>query len=116
MSVRNGKSAIISWSPPTQGNYSSFKLKINALSNTLSPKPQTLTLDNIQSSSYDLRDLTPGATYQVHAFTVFENKESVAYTTRNFTTSKLCGVVPVKFFQVTCCNSTYRTFKISGIT
>lgn len=32
--------------------------------------------------------MVPGATYQVQAFTVFENKESSAYTSRNFTTSK----------------------------
>lgn len=38
---------------------------------------------------YPLRELTPGATYQVQAFTVFDNKESLAYTSRNFTTSKV---------------------------
>ena len=37
---------------------------------------------------YHIRELTPGATYQVQAYTVYDNKESVAYTSRNFTTSK----------------------------
>lgn len=41
------------------------------------------------ATSYTFRELTPGATYQVQLFSVFENKESVAYTSRNFTTSKL---------------------------
>lgn len=52
----------------------------------LDPKP--LTIEDVHSSSYILRELTPGATYQVQAFTVFEGKESAAYTSRNFTTSK----------------------------
>lgn len=29
--VRSGKQAIVSWSPPSQGSYTSFKLKINPL-------------------------------------------------------------------------------------
>lgn len=45
---------------------------------------------------YPLRELTPGATYQVQAFTVFDNKESLAYTSRNFTTSK---VFYLRFFR-----------------
>lgn len=39
--------------------------------------------------SYQVRDLMPGASYQVQAYTVFDNRESLAYTSRNFTTSKL---------------------------
>lgn len=38
--------------------------------------------------SYIFRELTPGASYQVQLFTVLKDKESVAYTSRNFTTSK----------------------------
>lgn len=70
------------------GSYSSFKLKINPLNNFLDQKQQPLVIENVQTTSYALRDLTAGATYQVQAFTVFENKESAAYTSRNFTTSK----------------------------
>lgn len=86
--VRSGKTAIITWSPPLQGSFSNFKLKINALTPALDPKPQVLTIENLEGSPYVLRELTPGATYQVQAFTVFEGKESAAYTSRNFTTSK----------------------------
>lgn len=49
---------------------------------------KAITIDNIDNTQYALKDLVPGATYQVQAFTVFENKESAAYTSRNFTTSK----------------------------
>lgn len=45
-----------------------------------------MTIDD-NSLSYNLKELTPGATYQVQAYTVFDGKESVAYTSRNFTTS-----------------------------
>lgn len=86
--VRNGKSAIISWEPPSQGSFTSFKLKINPLVHIADPKQQTITIDNIDSTSYALKELLPGATYQVQAFTVFENKESAAYISRNFTTSE----------------------------
>jgi receptor-type tyrosine-protein phosphatase beta len=88
VSVRSGKSAVILWSPPAHGGFSSFKLKINSLNNVPEAKPQTLTIDNVDTTNYFLKELTPGATYQVQAFTVFENKESAAYTSRNFTTSK----------------------------
>ncbi|RZF47160.1 hypothetical protein LSTR_LSTR014993 [Laodelphax striatellus] len=38
------------------------------------------------ASPYTLRDLTPGGTYQVQLFTVYDNKESAVYVSRNFTT------------------------------
>lgn len=88
VTVRSGKTAIISWSPPLQGSYSSFKLKISALSNTAENKLQTFNIENLNSSPYTLKELSAGASYQVQAFTIFENKESAAYTSRNFTTSK----------------------------
>lgn len=87
--VRNGKTAVISWNPPAQGSFTSFKLKINPLIHLPDPKPQIITIENVDNTVYVLKDLIAGATYQVQAFTVFENKESVAYTSRNFTTSKL---------------------------
>ncbi|XP_072759617.1 tyrosine-protein phosphatase 10D-like [Anoplolepis gracilipes] len=40
----------------------------------------------IDSVSYTLGDLTPGATYSLHLFTVLDAKKSVAYTSKNFTT------------------------------
>ncbi|KAF5292505.1 hypothetical protein FQR65_LT01650 [Abscondita terminalis] len=86
VSVRSGKTAIITWNPPVQGSFSSFKLKINPLTPSLDPKVESLTIENLEATSYVLKDRTPGATYQVQAFTVFEGKESAAYTSRNFTT------------------------------
>lgn len=88
VAVRTGKTVQISWSPPTQGNYSSFKLKIIGLSD--SGMNRTIPIED-NSLSHNLKELTPGATYQVQAYTVFDEKESVAYTSRNFTTSTFSG-------------------------
>lgn len=45
------------------------------------------------SNLYVLKDLTPGATYQLQLFTVYDQKESVAYISKNFTTSKCVHVI-----------------------
>lgn len=86
VAVKNGKTAIISWNPPAHGSYSSFKLKINPLNHLLDVRSQPLIIENVDTNSYILRDLMAGASYQIQASTVFENKESSAYTSRNFTT------------------------------
>lgn len=86
VSVKSGKIALITWSPPTQGNYTSFKLKILGLSDYQYAN-KTILIDD-ESFQYQMKDLTPGATYQIQAYTIFEGKESVAYTSRNFTTSE----------------------------
>ncbi len=82
--VRSGKVASIRWNPPSTGGYSGFKLKVIPLS-----EPQK-SIRNIvireDGSPFQLRDLTPGATYQVQLYTVYENKESAAYISTNFTT------------------------------
>ncbi|XP_055843971.1 tyrosine-protein phosphatase 10D-like isoform X3 [Episyrphus balteatus] len=84
VAVRSGKTATITWSPPLQGNYSSFKIKVLGLSDAYDTNRTILVDDN--AFQYHIRDLTPGATYQVQAYTIYDNKESVAYTSRNFTT------------------------------
>lgn len=82
VNVKNGKSALINFSPPTKGSFSSFKIKLLSLAEN---KP-TRTINLTSASPYLLKDLTPGGTYQVQLFTVYDNKESVAYTSKNFTT------------------------------
>lgn len=85
VSVRNGKTAIVYWSPPAQGNYSGFRLRVQSFSDTGNPKTSVIPADAVP---YVLRDLIPGATYSLQLFTVLDTKESVAYTSRNFTTSE----------------------------
>ena len=85
VSVRNGKTAIVYWAPPAQGNYSGFRLRVQSFSDTGNPKTSVIPADAVP---YVLRDLIPGATYSLQLFTVLDTKESVAYTSRNFTTSE----------------------------
>ncbi|KAL0279954.1 UNVERIFIED_CONTAM: hypothetical protein PYX00_001395 [Menopon gallinae] len=84
VNVKNGKVAQVSWNPPAVGHYTSYKLKVFSLSES-QPSVKTFTIDD-DETSYVFRELVPGASYQVQLYTVFENKESVAYTSRNFTT------------------------------
>ncbi|XP_076686342.1 protein tyrosine phosphatase 10D isoform X1 [Andrena cerasifolii] len=83
VSVRNGKTAIVYWAPPAEGNYSGFRLRVQSFSDTGNPKTSVIPADAVP---YVLRDLIPGATYSLQLFTVLDTKESVAYTSRNFTT------------------------------
>jgi len=80
--VQNGKIVVVRWDPPTVGSHSGFKLKVIPLS-----EPEN-TIRNIviRETKSTLRDLTPGATYEIQLYTVYENKESQAYISTNFTT------------------------------
>nr|XP_045582718.1 tyrosine-protein phosphatase 10D-like isoform X1 [Procambarus clarkii] len=82
--VRSGKSALVSWDPPIIGGYSTFKLKVIPLS-----EPQNSNKNVFISEAqlpFNLRELTPGASYELQLYTVYENKESAAYISSNFTT------------------------------
>ncbi|XP_012279884.1 tyrosine-protein phosphatase 10D isoform X2 [Orussus abietinus] len=81
--VVNGKTAKVFWSPPSQGNYSGFRLRVQSFNDAGNPRTSLIPPDAVP---YNLRDLTPGATYSLQLFTVLDAKESVAYTSRNFTT------------------------------
>ncbi|KAI5737175.1 hypothetical protein M8J76_010780 [Diaphorina citri] len=85
VNVRSGKTAQIFWSPPISGKYSGFKLKVISLSEKTPPRIIGFTEN--PPAGYSLKDLTPGGSYQVQLFSVYDSKESVAYTSRNFTTS-----------------------------
>ncbi|KAK6628641.1 Tyrosine-protein phosphatase 10D [Polyplax serrata] len=84
VNVTSEKVATVSWSPPTLGHHTSYRLKVLSLSEVNS-QAKSIAVDD-KARSYIFRELIPGASYQVQLFTVFENKESIAYTSRNFTT------------------------------
>lgn len=86
VSVKSGKSAVVHWEPPREGNYSGFRLRVQSFNDASNPWTSVIPAD---AAPYTLRDLTPGATYSLQLFTVLDTKESVAYTSRNFTTSML---------------------------
>lgn len=83
VTIRGGKTAVISWSAPLVGDYHSYRMKVVSLSEAASVRTISLPLN---SSPYSLKDLTPGGTYQVQLFSVYDNRESTAYISRNFTT------------------------------
>ncbi|XP_044018714.1 tyrosine-protein phosphatase 10D isoform X2 [Aphidius gifuensis] len=83
VSVHNGKTALVYWSPPNQGNYSGFRLRIQSFNDAGNPRTSVIPADSVP---YTLQELTAGATYSLQLFTVLDAKESVAYTSRNFTT------------------------------
>jgi len=80
--VQSGKIAVVRWDPPTIGSHSGFKLKVIPLSEP----GKTIRNIVIRETKSTLRDLTPGASYEIQLFTVYENKESQAYISTNFTT------------------------------
>lgn len=84
--VRSGKNALVSWDPPAIGGYSIFKLKVISLSDT---QNSNRNFEVSQSHlPFNLRELTPGASYEIQLYTIYEEKESAAYISSNFTTRK----------------------------
>ncbi|XP_032594468.1 tyrosine-protein phosphatase 10D [Drosophila grimshawi] len=85
--LRSSKSALITWKPPSMGKYTSFKIKVLGLTEpSHSEYNRSYLLDGNDMLQLSAKELTPGGTYQVQAYTIYQGKESVAYTSRNFTT------------------------------
>lgn len=108
--TRGGKQALVSWSPPLQGYHSGYKLRLVSLSDLVTPLRNLPVEDD--TLQYVVKDLQPGATYQVQAYTVFEGKESVAYTSTNFTTSTYLYLFWCKFFIEVVCLGDFTIFII----
>ncbi|CAB3221781.1 unnamed protein product [Arctia plantaginis] len=86
VTLGRNKQAAISWSPPTHGDYTGFRFKVIPLTERAEGGARNITVEGAGNWTYQLRDLSPGATYQLHAFTLLHDKESAAYASRNFTT------------------------------
>jgi len=80
--IMSGKQAVVTWKPPTIGQHNGFKLKLIPLSE---PK-KTIRNIVIRETTSTLRDLTPGAAYEIQLYTVYESKESQLFLSLNFTT------------------------------
>jgi len=79
--VQSGTQARVGWRPPSLGQHSGFKLKLLPLSEPSKSVRNLL----VRETKSTLKDLSPGATYEIQMFSVFENKESQAYISTNFT-------------------------------
>ncbi|CAB4065344.1 PTPRB [Lepeophtheirus salmonis] len=77
--------ASITTVPDPPSNLSINVLKVIPLSEPLKSVRSIFIRQN--SSPFQLRDLTSGATYEVQLFTVYENKDSTVYISTNFTTT-----------------------------
>lgn len=82
--VITGKEVKLDWAPPHEGSVSSYQAKIIPLSE------HDTTIRNLNVSSKELtlklRDLTPGATYEVQLQSLYGRKPSNAFLSANFTT------------------------------
>ncbi|KAF9421769.1 hypothetical protein HW555_002450 [Spodoptera exigua] len=86
VTLGRNKQAYISWSPPAHGDYTGFRFKVIPLTERAEGGARNITVEGAAAWNHTLRDLSPGATYQLHAFTLLHDKESAAYASRNFTT------------------------------
>ncbi|KMZ08219.1 tyrosine-protein phosphatase 10D isoform X2 [Drosophila simulans] len=82
--LRSSKSAFITWRPPGSGRYSGFRIRVLGLTDL--PFERSYSLEGNETLQLSAKELTPGGSYQVQAYSVYQGKESVAYTSRNFTT------------------------------
>ncbi|XP_039746101.1 tyrosine-protein phosphatase 10D-like isoform X2 [Pararge aegeria] len=86
VTLGRNKQATILWAPPAHGDYTGFRFKVIPLSERAEGGARNVSLEGAGNWSHVLRDLSPGATYQLHAFTLLRDKESAAYASFNFTT------------------------------
>lgn len=83
--VITGKEVKLDWSPPSEGSVSSYQAKIIPLSEQDDTVVRNLNVSN-NELTLKLRDLTPGATYEVQLQSIYSKKPSNAYLSANFTT------------------------------
>lgn len=83
--VITGKEVKLDWSPPSEGSVSSYQAKIIPLSEHDETAVKNLNVSN-NELTLKLRDLTPGATYEVQLQSIYAKKPSNAFLSANFTT------------------------------
>lgn len=83
--VITGKEVKLDWSAPNEGSISSYQAKIIPLSEHDDTAVKNLNVSNSELT-LKLRDLTPGATYEVQLQSIYAKKPSNAFLSANFTT------------------------------
>lgn len=96
--IHSGKVVELSWMPPLIGGYTDFKLVRLPLFEDDDTASKTFYL-NEGASPFTLQDLTPGASYEVRLYSLFQGKESINYTSVNFTTKPNAPGRFVVFFR-----------------
>lgn len=83
--VITGKEVKLDWSAPSEGLVSSYQAKIIPLSEHDDTPVKNLNVSS-KELTLTLRDLTPGATYEVQLQSLYTKKPSNAFLSANFTT------------------------------
>lgn len=83
--VITGKEVKLDWLPPTEGLVSSYQVKIIPLSEQDDTAIRNINVSHTEST-LKLRDLTPGATYEVQLQSIYSKKPSNVFLSANFTT------------------------------
>ena len=86
VNVIGGKVAEATWAPPKNGGYTGFKLSVVPLSEKDDNTVRNNYINHV--TPFLLRDLTPGASYEVQLYSVFHGQDSSVFVATNFTTSK----------------------------
>lgn len=110
VTLGRNKQATIAWSPPANGDYTGFRFKVIPLTERAEGGARNISVEGAGNWTYTLRDLSPGATYQLHAFTLLHDKESAAYASRNFTTSQYPTLRTYSHVSTYGCNSETNIF------
>lgn len=86
VNVIGGKVAEATWAAPRNGGYTGFKLSVVPLSEKDDNTVRNNYINHV--TPFLLRDLTPGASYEVQLYSVFHGQDSSVFVATNFTTSK----------------------------
>ena len=97
--MQSGKLVLLDWNPPLEGRFHSFKITIEPLSIQDDSGIRTIVVGLHDATPVPIRDLTPGASYQVRLHTVYRNEESRQYLEANFTTNPASLPEPKIWFR-----------------
>lgn len=104
--------ATLDWNPPHEGRFNSYKIDLEPLTPQDDTGIRTIKVGIQDSTPVFIRDLTPGASYEVRLHTVYRNEESKAYARINFTTTPSAPAEPAIWFR----NETTLLVKIQPTT
>ena len=97
--VISGKEVNVDWNIPQEGRFDSFKITIEPLSLQDDSGIRTIMIGIEDTTPVPIRDLTPGASYEVRLHTVYRNEESKLFLRTNFTTIPSLPSVPVIWYR-----------------
>ena len=99
MKIVSGKLVTVDWNPPLDGSFDSFKIVVEPLSPQDDAGGRTIVIRLEDATPVQIRDLTPGAPYQVRLHTVNRGKESRQFLHQDFTTIPLQLSPPIIWFR-----------------